>query len=204
MFVDSASCYTAAPKGNVGEVAFWAVFVATLQRPYAGAGATPGFYQVSVAVTHGALRAVGVPLVRSQPGVGADMKTAYSIGLQPSSPVYSLVSGFVAAYLTGTPALDRYVTGNSGLSAVGGYQGVNVAAVTASALVPEHPGNKAVAHVLVTVAAETISPDVWVNYDYPLTLQAAAGTWLVKAVDTTPQINPHTKPAPVATQEVPR
>ncbi|MBV8348955.1 MAG: conjugal transfer protein, partial [Mycolicibacterium sp.] len=173
--------------------------------------AGPGFYQVTVAVTHGALRAVGVPLARSQPGLGADMKTAYSIGVEPTitvngdtspNPVYSLVSGFAAAYLTGTPDLARYITGDSGLAPVGGYQGVNVAAVAATASVPQHPGDKAIAHVLVNVAAQTISPDVWVNYEYPLTLEAAAGTWLVKAIDTTPQISPHTKPVPAGSQEV--
>lgn len=200
LIVDSAYCYTAAPKTTIGDTQIWAVFVTTLQRPYPGAPTEPGFYQVSISLTRDQPRAVEVPAARSQPGSGVDVKTGYPISVDAASPLYSLASGFVAAYLTGTPALDRYITGDSGLAAVGGYPSAVVTAVESAEQLSDHPGANTVGHLLVHVAARTVSPDVFVTYTYPLTLASADGTWMVKAIDTAPRIN-HTQPAPAGKEE---
>jgi hypothetical protein len=201
LLVDSAGCYTAAPKTTLGDTQIWAVFVTTLQRPYAGAPTERGFYQVPVALTRGLQRAIGVPAARSAPGAGVDVKTGYPVSVDTTSPLYSLASGFAAAYLTGTPALDRYITGDSGLAAVGGYPSAIVTAVQADQQLPDHPAAGTAGHLLVHVAARTISPDVALTYTYPLSLKAADGTWMVAAIDTIPTVNPHTQAAPAGKEE---
>lgn len=195
LLVDMAGCYTAKPKTTAGDAQVWVVFVSTLQRTYPGAPPERGFYQVNVTLDSDIPRALDVPAARNPPGPGVDVQTAYQNAIPPNTPLYSLVSGFVAAYLTGTPALDRYITGDSGLSVVGGYQSATVTAITAAGRLADTPSDGVTAHLLATVNARTISPDVAVTYSYPLELQAASGTWMVAGIDTTPQINPHTKPA---------
>lgn len=202
LVIDSASCYTAAPKITVGDSQIWSVFVATLQRSYPGALAERGFYQVPVSLTRDQPRAVDAPAARSQPGSGIDVKTGYPISIDAASPLYSLASGFVAAYLTGTPALDRYITGDSGLAAVGGYPSAIVTAVETAEQLPDQPANNTVGHLLVHVAARTVSPDVFVTYTYPLTLKATDATWMIAAIDTAPRIN-RTQPAPAGKEDTP-
>jgi len=192
--VDAAGCFTALPKGRIGATDVYAVFVSTLQRPYPAAAAARGFYQVPVGLTGGQPRALGPPTPRGVPGPGLDVKTRYPTVVDSRHPTYSLVAGFVAAYLTGTPALDRYIAADSGLTAVGGYQSVQLSAVAATGPIPTPAPDAAVTHVLAQVTARTISPDVYITYSYPLTLTAAGGTWMVKTIDTIPQLGTDTAP----------
>lgn len=192
LLVDAAVCYAAKPKTAFADTNVWAVFVNTLQRTYPGAAQTRGFYQVNVGLTNDTPRALQLPTARNTPGDGADIATTYTAAIPTESPIYSLVSGFTSALLTGTPALDRYITATSGLAVIGGYQSAVLTSVTGTEQPPQTPSEGATTHVLAVVQARTISPDVAVTFTYPLTLKAASGTWTVAAIDTLPQISRHT------------
>jgi hypothetical protein len=111
--------------------------------------------------------------------------------------VYALVSGFIRTYLTTTRGLDRYVVAGTVLAPVGGYQNAVVSAAATDRPVPASPSPGQQIHVLATVAAQT-AQFATVNFVYPLTVENSDGTWMVSAIDLTPQISDNSDPVPVA------
>ncbi|MCV7231821.1 conjugal transfer protein [Mycobacterium branderi] len=195
--VTSPNCHMVAAPDTVGDMSIYTAIVSVMQRPYASAPPTLAFYQVPISMWHRRLRVIGTPTARNDPGPGADIKTAYTNALSSDSPLYSLVSGFVAAYLTSTSGLDRYVTAGSGLAPIGGYQTAVVTSAATDRRIPEHPAPKERIHLQARVSAQT-SQFAAIDFSYPLTVENSDGTWMVAAIDLSPQISPDTEPKPVS------
>jgi hypothetical protein len=181
---------------SVGDAEVYAATISVNERPYASAEPTRSFYRVPVSMWSFQPRALALPARINGPGSGADFKIAYRHTLSADSPVFAVVSGFVRTYLTATTGLDRYVVANTALSPVGGYQSAVVTTAAADRAVPDAPAPGTEIHVLATVTAQT-SQFANVNLVYPLTLENSGGTWMVAAIDLTPQIS-GTEPNPIA------
>lgn len=185
--------------GTIGDADLYAATVSVNERPYASAKPTRAFYRVPVAMWNLQPRAVALPARINGPGPGADFKTAYPQALSADSPLFGLASGFIRTYLTDGSGLDRYVMAGTSLAPVRGYQSAVIATAAADRGVPAAPAPGEQIHVLANVTAQT-SQFATVNLVYPLTLENSDGTWMVAAIDLTPQISGTADPAPVGTE----
>ena len=110
-----------------------------------------------------------------------------------------LVSGFISAYLTKTGGLDRYVTADSRLIALGdAYQSATVTALSATSTPTGAPRDGDTVRVLARVIAIT-SQYAPTDLVYPLTLTGVGGRWCVAAIDRAPVMSTDLDPAPVVT-----
>jgi hypothetical protein len=184
--------------GTTGEADVYAATVSVNERPYASAQSTRSFYRVPVAMWNFQPRALTLPARINGPGPGADFRITYRQALSADSPVSALVRGFLSTYLTATTGLDRYVLAGTGLAPVGGYQSATVTTVAADRPIPDDAPTGAQIHVLATVVAQT-AQFATVNLVYPLTVENSGGTWMVAAIDLTPQIG-DPDPNPLANQ----
>jgi Conjugative transposon protein TcpC len=183
-------------RGTAGDTTIYAATVSVNERPYASASPTRAFYRVGVAMWNYQLRVIDVPARINDPGPGVDVKTGYPNTLSADSPLRSLVSGFIATYLTATTGLDRYVVAGSSLAPIGGYQTAVLTSVATDRPVPSSPAPGEQVHVLAHVTAQT-SQFATINFAYPLTVENTAGTWMVAAIDLTPEISGNSGPAGV-------
>ena len=184
--------------GATGEADVYAATVSVTERPYASAKSTRSFYRVPVAMWNFAPRALTLPARINGPGPGADFRIAYRQALGADSPVAALVRGFLSTYLTASTGLDRYVLAGTGLAPVGGYQSAIVTTVAADRPIPDGAPPGVQIHVLATVVAQT-AQFATVTLVYPLTVENSGGTWMVAAIDLTPQIGDD-DPNPLANQ----
>src|SRR6202140_946917 len=182
--------------GAVGEGELYAATISVNERPYASAASARGFYRVPELMWDHQPRALMMPARVNGPGPGADAASASRQALSADSPVFAVVAGFIRTYLTATTGLDRYVLATSALEAVGGYQNAVVTTAAADRAVPDAapPGTRI--HVLANVTAQT-TQFADVSMVYPLTVENSDGTWMVAAIDLTPQITA-AEPTPVA------
>jgi hypothetical protein len=182
--------------GAVGEGELYAATISVNERPYASAASARAFYRVQVLMWDHQPRALMMPARVNGPGPGADAAIGYRQALSADSPVFAVVAGFIRTYLTATTGLDRYVLATSALEAVGGYQNAMVTTAAADRAVPDAapPGTRI--HVLANVTAQT-TQFADVSMVYPLTVENSDGTWMVAAIDLTPQITA-AEPTPVA------
>lgn len=184
--------------GATGEADVYAATVSVTERPYASAKSTRSFYRVPVAMWNFQPRALTLPARINGPGAGADFRITYRQALSSDSPVCALVRGFVSTYLTATTGLDRYALAGTGLAPVGGYQSAIVTTLAADRPIPAEVAPGLQIHVLATVVAQT-AQFATVNLVYPLTVENSGGTWMVAAIDLTPQIG-DPEPNPLANQ----
>src|SRR6202022_870671 len=182
--------------GAVGEGELYAATISVNERPYASAASARAFYRVPVLMWDHQPRALVMPARMNGPGPGADLAIGYRQALSADSPVFAVVAGFIRPYLTATIGLDRYVLATSALEAVGGYQNAWVTTAAGDRAVPDAapPGTRI--HVLANVTAQT-TQFADVSMVYPLTIENSDGTWMVAAIDLTPQITA-AEPTPVA------
>lgn len=175
----------------------YAATVSVTERAYASADPVRAFYRVPVSMWNYQPRALTMPARVNGPGAGADLPIRYRHPLSTDTPVYAVVSGFIRAYLTTTGGLDRYVLADAPLAAVGGYQSAIVATAATDRPIPDDapPGTRV--HVLATVLAQT-SQFATVTLSYPLSIENSGGTWMLAAIDLTPQIDPDAEATPVA------
>jgi hypothetical protein len=184
--------------GATGEADVYAATVSVNERPYASAQSTRSFYRVPVAMWNFAPRALTLPARINGPGPGADFRIAYRQALSADSPVSALVRGFLSSYLTATTGLDRYVLADTGLAPVGGYQSAIVTTVATDRPISADAASGVQIHVVATVVAQT-AQFATVNLVYPLTVENSGGTWMIAAIDLTPQIG-DPDPNPLANQ----
>ncbi len=173
--------------GELGETDMYAATVSVTERPYVSAQSTRAFYLVPVSMWNHQPRAVTLPARINGPGPGVDIRTDYRQVLAADSPIYALVRGFLETYLTATGGLDRFAMAGSGLTAIGGYQSVTVTSAVADHAVPDAPPPAIRIHVLATVVAQT-AQFATLTMSYPLTVENSGGTWMVAAIDLTPQV----------------
>lgn len=173
--------------GATGEADVYAATVSVTERPYASAQSTRAFYLVSVSMWNHQPRAVTLPARINSPGPGVDLRTGYRQPLPADSPLYALARGFLETYLTATTGLDRYALAGSGLTPIGGYQSAIITTAATDRAIPDAPPPGTRIHVLVTVVAQT-AQFATLTMTYPLTVENSGGTWMVAAIDLTPQI----------------
>jgi hypothetical protein len=183
--------------GGLGEADLYAATISVNERSYPSAASTRAFYRVPVSMWHYQPRALELPARINGPGSGADVTVGYRHALGVDSPVFAVVRGFIHTYLTATTGLDRYVLANSALTPVGGYQSVELTAASADRAAPDAAAPGSRIHVLANVVAQT-PQFADVSMVYPLALENSGGTWMVAAIDLTPQLA-DTEPNPVAT-----
>jgi hypothetical protein len=175
------------------------VVVGVTQRPYESAGPIRALYRVPVLWTKYGVRAVSLPARIGSMGSGADARTDYGTGVLEKDPVFSLVSGFMTAYLTKAGGLDRYVTADSRLVSLGdAYQSATVTGLSATATPTEHPRDGEKVRVLAKVTAIT-SQYAPTQLVYPLTLTGVGGRWTVAAIDRAPVMSSRTALVPLET-----
>ncbi len=179
---------------STGSLDIWAVTVSVRlgAATQATAAATAGtavtdrqYYRVAVSESGGLLRALSPPAVVQPPGQGADLALGYSMSCPTDSPLATVSSGFLTAFLAGTGDITRYVTPDSAIAALtpSPFTGVDTVSVksddsscgrgSASARVQAMINPKAAAGALPTLA-------------YALTMIRNAGEWQVQTIDPVP------------------
>jgi hypothetical protein len=193
--INTPRVWSVVPQGSAADADLYSATVMVQQRPYASAEASRAFYRVPVAIWHYQPRAMDWPTPISDPGPGADVKQGYGHSLNPSSPVYGVVSGFISTYLTATTGLDRYVVADSWIKPIGGYQNAAVRSAETDTEVPDAPTSGAQVHVRATVVAQT-SQFATLNFTFPLTVENSGGTWMISDIDLIPRISGDTETTP--------
>jgi hypothetical protein len=186
--INTPKVWSVVPQGPVGEVDLYSATIVVQQRPYASAPSTRAFYRVPVAIWHYQPRAMDWPVPISDPGPGADVKVGYGHPLNPASPVYAVVSGFVSTYLTATTGLDRYVVADSWITPIGGYQSAVIATAETDGEVPNTPADGTRIHVRAEVVAQS-SQFATLTLTFPLTVENSDGTWMIADIDLIPQVS---------------
>lgn len=194
--ITTPKVWSVVAAGSTGDVDEYSVTVVVQQRPYASAEAARAFYRVPVAIWNYQPRAMDMPTPIGDPGPGADVKIGYTHPLDPGNPVYAVVSGFIATYLTATAGLDRYVVADSWIKPVGGYHSAVVTTATTDTVIPVVPAPGTRTHVRATVSAQT-SQFAVLNFSFPLTVENSGGTWMIADIDLIPQTSDDTAATPV-------
>ncbi|MFE3261059.1 conjugal transfer protein [Nocardia sp. NPDC059091] len=195
--VDPTVVYATRSVSN-GDIDVWTVTVSVrvAKRPGSTDDARQ-FYRVAVSVVGGRLRALSLPAVVEPPAHGSDLVLDYATSCTQGTPLAEVAGGFLQAMLTGSGDITRYVTTDSGISALrpAPFTTVETAAVSA-----DDSGCGATtdrARVLATVNLKTdggAAPAL----TYPLTMVREAGQWQVQAMDPVPALR---SPLQVATDQ---
>ncbi|KPN44610.1 conjugal transfer protein [Mycobacterium intracellulare] len=196
--IDTPKVWSVMPAGSAGEVDLYSATVVVQQRPYASAESSRAFYRVAVTIWHFQPRAMDWPVPVSDPGPGADVNLGYEHPLNPTSPMYAVVSGFISTYLTATTGLDRYVMADAWIKPIGGYQSAVMTAADTDAEIPEPAPPGAQIHVRASVIAQT-SQFATINFMFPLTVENNGGTWMITNLDLIPRLSANTDTVPAIT-----
>ncbi|MEW2484201.1 hypothetical protein AB0876_31910 [Mycobacterium sp. NPDC049093] len=142
--------------------------------------------------TNNRLRAVALPFSRTDRPAGQSVELATSLLVSEDRPVYSTVSGFLSAMLTGVGDITPYVAYGSSLTAAKPPRfttlsiervQTNSELATAQNVPPKANGIE----VNVRVIAQTPS-GVLMPQDFPLVMSVAAGHWQVDRINDAPSI----------------
>lgn len=191
---------------RIGE-GVWAVTVGVTVTPPKAAKAVPGgptrrYFQVPVQYAAGALVAQTLPAPVSQPASAAGDALNYRYRTALTDPAAAAVQDFLAALLTGTGDVTRYVTPGVSIAAITPppYTDVAVTDVLADqdltgeeASSSPPPGGQL--RVMATASAAANARQE-TTVQYALTLASRAGRWEVRSVDPTPAVRPRTPDAP--------
>lgn len=192
------------PSSN--DTSLYSVKVQVSEQAYPGAPKTPATYQLTVGSYHGTGFQAIDKIARLQPDPpGAYIPLDYPVTIEPRepnstelTPLFTSLSGFATAYLTTSGGLDRFITPNSGITAVAAYSEATVTAAQAQTAAPDNPPDNAELAVHIDVSARR--PDYsQETLSYPLTLRASGGSWFVAQIDAMPAVadlTPTPAPAP--------
>lgn len=169
-----------------GNLEVWTVTVSV----HVGRGQTSTprqYYRVPVSVAEGSLRALTLPAAVEPPGVGADLAQAYSAPCGEETAFTQVATGFLTAYLTGSGDVARYVTVESGISALrpAPFTELTTVSVTAEDSACGAAGTSA--RVLATVTPQGAAGTV-PSLAYPMTMVRGEGQWQVRALETLPAL----------------
>jgi hypothetical protein len=192
---------------------YWSVTVAAdvVAHPQGGSATDTGlhYFQVGIeacgpATAGGAQQgagpvgytAIALPAEISAPSSLQPGALVYGAStLSSSDPAQSTVSGFLAAYLTGTGQLGPYTTPGVVMNLVSPapYSSVSIAGISddnpgGSSGSTTVPADGTLRRVLVQVNASSSAGTF--SLDYALTLRARAGRWEVYALDPAPRLAP--------------
>ncbi|WP_245717064.1 conjugal transfer protein [Nocardia mikamii] len=166
----------------------WAVTVSVRVAKTGAAGGLREYYRVPVSVAaDGRRRALALPSAVGAPGRGNDLVLNYEISCGTETPLAQVASGFLAAYLTGSGDVARYVAPNSGIAALQPAPYTAVETTTVSSEDASCGASANSAKVLATInpkagagAAPTLA--------YPLTMIRNSGQWQVQSMDALPAL----------------
>lgn len=149
------------------------------------------FYQVPVQVTGSAVTALTLPAPVSPPTAGVAPRTGYRTQLDPNSVVGVTVSQFLAAYLTGTGDVSRYLTPGVSLTVLAPppYAEVQLEELLGDSDGDAVPVSGQRLRVLAT-AVGTVTAKQAATVTYALSLTARAGRWEITAIDPVPALAP--------------
>ncbi|EHB46347.1 hypothetical protein MycrhDRAFT_6151 [Mycolicibacterium rhodesiae JS60] len=189
----------------------WQVVVRVNQRAYTSATPETTLRQINVLISSYGLRASGLLATINDTGSGATLPLNYSASLpvgapddkgrnRPTgNPVSDTVTGFLNSYLTPVGGLERYVSTDSGITAVNTSQRALMTALVATRMVDAgaQPPDGTTVQVLATVNELTnrYAPQ---TEQYPLTLTLRSGSWTVTRIDPGPLLNGDAQLTPVA------
>jgi len=158
---------------------------------------TVRFYAVPVRVDDVGLVALTLPApVPAPTTASAGPRLGYRHQVAPTDPLVASVGQFLAALLTGTGEVTRYVSPGAAINPV---TPAPYTAVEVSAVVTDHelvagaaaPADGTRLRVLVT-AKGTAGPQQYAVVQYPLTFTVRGGRWEVTAIDPAPALQPPT------------
>ncbi len=209
--VDSTVIAKIALTATYSDVEQWQVVVRVNQRPYNSATPETTLRQVNVVFSKYGLRASGLLATINEGGSGATLPLNYSASLpvgaaddkgrnRPTgNPLSDTVTGYLNSYLTPVGGLERYVSADSGITAVNTSQRVLMTALVATRMVDagQQPADGTTVQVLATVNELTnrYAPQ---TEQYPLTLTLRSGSWSVTRIDPGPLLNGDAQLTPVA------
>lgn len=173
----------------------WSVTVAVT------VGSVRRFFQLPVRVSGGAVVALSLPAEVAGPALGASTPlSGYVETLPLSSPVAATVSEFLAALLTGSGDVTRYITPGASIVAVqpAPYMSVTVSTLLADRNIPATARDGDQLQVLVT-ATGVVNESSRVGLSYPLMLTLRASRWEVSAILPAPILKPATAQSSSAT-----
>jgi len=180
----------------------WTITIATtITTASAGESGTSSrrFFTIPVTVTDQRATITGLPAEIATPITGpSNAADAYRQQLPTTDPVAETAAGFLAALLTGTGDITRYLAPDqtAAITAItpAPYTTVTLTTVAALAPVPTQPTDAQTTELVVTAHATTADNHT-ITLQYALQLRARSGRWEVSALHGAPL------PATTATAE---
>lgn len=203
MTVSNPAAWASKRKTSSNDIVLYSVKVQIDELPYPSAPPTTAFYQLPVAV----YRDMGIQALDrisrvDMPPPGAYVPLGYSAPIAANSPLFTMLSGFATSFLTTSGGLERFITTDSGITAVGSYSSATVTAAQADNTPPDAPSDNNELATHIDVSARR-SDYTLVSLSYSLTLRSVGGTWFVAQIDAIPLLADAT-PTPVPTTAVAR
>ncbi|MCA4761170.1 conjugal transfer protein [Mycobacterium sp. SMC-2] len=198
MTVSNPTAWASKRQPSSNDVAVYSVIVQVDEQPYPSAPPATAFYQLPVAV----YREKGIQALDrisrvDGPPPGAYVPLGYSVTIPTNSPLFSMLSGFAAAFLTTSGGLERFITTDSGITAVGCYASATLRTAQTDTNPPDAAADNAELAAHIDVSARR--PDyTLMSLSYSLTLRSVGGTWFVAQIDAIPVLA-NTTPTPVPT-----
>jgi len=174
-----------ARAANAGGMEVWSVTVSA--RVGKSADAPRQYFRVPVSVSAGTLRALGLPAAVEPPGKGQELAQVYSSPCSADKPVAHVAEGFLAAFLTGSGDVARYISLDAGIGALAPPPYSGLANVSVSADNAGCGDSGETAQVLATVEPES-SKGTAPTLTYPLTMVRTEGQWQVRSIDPIPAL----------------
>lgn len=147
------------------------------------------YLQVPVMVVGDSVTALSLPAVISAPVVARPPASTYRHQATSTSPVSLSATGFLAAYLTGSGDLSRYLTPGVEITPVNPppFVAVDVVEVRSTTSVDNSaaPDDGQRLQVLV-VASGTVAQEQTLTTSYALSLTSRAGRWEVSTIEAAP------------------
>lgn len=149
------------------------------------------YFQVPVSFTEVGMRVLALPTPLTPPEQSKPAMSAYRERLTETTPVGASVRDFLAAYLTDSGDITRFVTPGAPITAIAPalFEQIVTTELTSVEAAPQSPGDGDTLHVLATVTAANVDSRVLTSV-YALTVVARAGRWEISSIDTAPQIVP--------------
>ncbi|MGH3970114.1 MAG: conjugal transfer protein, partial [Mycobacterium sp.] len=202
MTVSNPTAWASKRQPGPNDITVYSVIVAVDEQPYPSAPTTTAFYQLPVAVYQDkgiqALDRIGRV---DAPPPGASVPLGYSVSIAANSPLFTMLSGFVGSFLTSTGGLERFITTDSGITAVGAYSSATLSTAQTDTNPPETPADNTELAAHIDVSARR-SDYTAVSLSYSLTLRSVGGTWFVAQIDAIPVLSDAT-PTPLPATQAP-
>lgn len=169
----------------------WSVTISARIGP--DTSAVRQYFGVGVSLVNGRPRALALPALVDGPAQGVPMAQAYSASCVTDSPLAAAVSGFLAAFLTGTGDLSRYTSVDAGIAAPVPPPYTGIESITVSSDDSSCGTARSQARVLATVTPKDRDGPT-TTLAYPLQMVRATGQqWQVHEVEIVPALaNPLT------------